>query len=279
MSKSVVTRALSAAIVLAAIVSFSSIAPVSAQATSISERIAEAKLKVWGEYPKAEQAWPEFKRPVAVVAAAPVQAEVKTVAKTEAKAEVKAESQVETKTEVKKAAPAAEKVEVKAAAPVEAKEAAAPVTTPETQVVAAKAVEVAPVNVVTSTGDMWIDEIVRLTNEARSAEGLAPLSINTTLNQGAAIRVPELPSSPAPHVRPNGDPFYTIYGQIGMSVKAGGENYCIASANAFTPEQIVNAWLASPGHRANIMNAKYTRIGVGHGVIGENEYFEQLFAN
>ncbi len=132
-------------------------------------------------------------------------------------------------------------------------------------------------NIVESTGDATIDEIVRLTNEARKAEGLQPLKINTVLNQAAAIRVPELPASPAPHVRPNGDAFHTIFKETKLSVKAGGENYAIASANAFTAEQIVTAWMNSPSHRKNIMNAKYTQIGIGHGVIGENEYYEQLF--
>ncbi len=119
MSKAVATRIISAAIALVAVVGFAS-ANVSAQETSISDRIAEAKSKVWGEYPKAEQAWPAFERPVAVVEAAPV----KTAAAAPV-AEKKAEKTETVPTEVKKAAPAP------------AKPVAAPAKTEETQVVEA----------------------------------------------------------------------------------------------------------------------------------------------
>ena len=151
---------------------------------------------------------------------------------------------------------------------------AAPVAAAE---VAPKAKTTVNKNLVDSTGDAWIDEIVRLTNEARKAEGLKPLKINLVLNQAAAVRASELPSSPKPHLRPDSRAFYTVFKEVGLKPKKGGENYAIATANAFTAEQIVTGWMNSPSHRKNIMNPKYTQIGIGHTISGGNEYFEQLF--
>jgi uncharacterized protein YkwD len=116
-----------------------------------------------------------------------------------------------------------------------------------------------------------------LTNQARAAEGLQPLTLNATLNQAAGIRVAEVPSSPSAHQRLDGSAFYTVFAQVGLSPRTGGENVATATANAFTPEQIVNGWLNSPGHRANIMNASFTEIGIGHCISGNTECFLQLF--
>jgi len=130
-----------------------------------------------------------------------------------------------------------------------------------------------------STGDYWIDEIVRLTNEARINERLSELKLSSSLNLAASIRVNELPNSPDIHIRPNGEHFYTVFNEVGLSPSRGGENYSIATANCYSPEQIVNAWLASPTHKKNIMNGEYTKIGIGHCISGDDEYFEQLFTN
>ncbi|NCB00061.1 MAG: hypothetical protein EOM70_11890, partial [Clostridia bacterium] len=234
--------------------------------------------KVFGEYPKADMAWPEVIRPEAVVTEAPV--------KTEAKVETKTEAKI--KADPVKAEPAKAEAPVvkKEQAPVEKVEPAAPAQeaqpTPAATVEAAAVAAPAPVATeapaaIESTGDYWTDEILRLVNEARAAEGLAALTINSKAQEAAAIRVPELPSSPSPHLRPDGAQFYTVFAEVGLKPKTGGENYAIGTANAYSPEQIVTAWMNSPGHRKNIMNASYKQIGIGHAIIGDKEYFEQLF--
>jgi uncharacterized protein YkwD len=288
-------RLLAASVLTVALIASTALTPVHAIEVNVTDRIAQAKIKIWGEYPKAEQAFPEVARPAQQAIASVEAASAKAVTKTQstppkseaannsAQPNAKVERQ-ETKP-VAQAAPAIQaenKQEAKAAH--EEQSAPSPEPQPEPQPaveaasapVSAPAVTEAPV-AIAATGDTWIDEILRLTNEARVGEGLSPLSLNSTLNQAAAIRVPELPNSPSPHVRPNGDAFYTVFAEVGLKPRSGGENYAIATANAFTPEKIVTAWLNSPGHRKNIMNTKYTQIGIGHGVIGEKQYFEQLF--
>lgn len=258
-------RGLSAVVVLASIIGISSVTAQAAGIVSIHDQIASAKAKVFGEYPKAEVAWPEVVRPETVVTEAPI----KTEAKVEAEP-VKAEAPVAKKEQapVEKAEPAAPAQEAQPtpAATVEAAAVAAPATV-ATEAPAA----------IESTGDFWTDEILRLVNEARAAEGLNALTINSKAQEAAAIRVQELPNSPSPHLRPDSAQFYTVFAEVGLKPKAGGENYAIGTANAYTPEQIVTAWLNSPGHRKNIMNASYKQIGIGHAVIGDKEYFEQLF--
>jgi uncharacterized protein YkwD len=42
-----------------------------------------------------------------------------------------------------------------------------------------------------------------------------------------------------------------------------GENLAWGTLNLATPESVVNAWIASPGHLANILEAQYTDTGLG----------------
>ncbi len=266
-------QVISAVVVLSSIIGISGVSAQAAGIVRVHDQIAQAKAKIFGEYPKAEVAWPEVVRPETSVEKAPAKVEAKV--ETKAAAAVKAEP-------VKAEAPVAKKEQ----APVEKVEQAAPVQeaqpAPAATVEAAAVTAPAPVATeapaaVESTGDFWTDEILRLVNEARATEGLAALTINSQAQEAAAIRVQELPSSPAPHLRPDGAQFYTVFAEVGLKPKTGGENYAIGTANAYSPEQIVTAWMNSPGHRKNIMNASYKQIGIGHTIIGDKEYFEQLF--
>ena len=59
---------------------------------------------------------------------------------------------------------------------------------------------------------------------------------------------------------------------FGITYRSAGEN--IARGQK-TPEAVVNAWMNSSGHRANILNASYTEIGVGY--VAEGNYWTQMF--
>jgi uncharacterized protein YkwD len=125
--------------------------------------------------------------------------------------------------------------------------------------------------------DKWIDDILDLTNAQRQAYHLKPLRLDPTLNQAAAVRTSELPASPSPHLRPDGSAFYSVLDSFDLEAQYFGENYIIASANSFSPSDIVSAWMNSPMHRKNILNPEYTALGIGHRLSGSTEYFEQLF--
>lgn len=123
----------------------------------------------------------------------------------------------------------------------------------------------------------YIAEVVRLVNEERAKEGLSALrSDDTALNEAAALRAQELPELFS-HTRPNGTSCFTAMQEKGVSYRSAGENI---AAGQRTPAAVVNAWMNSPGHRANILNAGYNRIGVGYatGDSGYGVYWAQMFA-
>ncbi len=72
------------------------------------------------------------------------------------------------------------------------------------------------------------------------------------------------------HTSPTyGSPF-DMMKSFGISYKAAGENIAMGQK---TPEQVVQAWMDSPGHRANIMNSSFTHIGVGY--VASGNYWTQ----
>ena len=59
---------------------------------------------------------------------------------------------------------------------------------------------------------------------------------------------------------------------FGLSFRTAGENIAYGQR---TPQAVVNAWMNSSGHRANILNASYTQIGVGY--VAAGNYWTQMF--
>lgn len=113
-----------------------------------------------------------------------------------------------------------------------------------------------------STPEELAAEVVRLVNVERAKEGLAPLGTYDSLTKAAQIRAPEIVTLFS-HDRPDGTSCFTAMDQTGATKGAytWGEN--IAAGNA-TAAATVEQWMNSPGHRANILNAKFTHIGVGY---------------
>ena len=68
-----------------------------------------------------------------------------------------------------------------------------------------------------------------------------------------------------------GSPF-DMMKSFGISYTSAGENIAMGQT---TPEQVVQAWMDSPGHRANIMNSSFTQIGVGY--VASGNYWTQQF--
>lgn len=122
-----------------------------------------------------------------------------------------------------------------------------------------------------SAGD-FASEVVRLVNIERENYGLSPLEENSTLSDYAQLRSEEIVSSFA-HERPDGSsPLTYVLGLDGM--RTCGENIAMGQS---TPEAVVNAWMNSPGHRANILKENFTMIGVGCYKSGNTYYWTQIF--
>lgn len=120
----------------------------------------------------------------------------------------------------------------------------------------------------------YVEQVVALVNAERAKEGLAPLSVDTQVQAAAQVRAVECEQSFS-HTRPNGSSFSTALKEQNVSYRRAGENIAWGQRS---PEEVVNAWMNSSGHRANIMNPNFTKIGVGYhqNTKGVN-YWSQLF--
>ena len=124
-----------------------------------------------------------------------------------------------------------------------------------------------------STVSSYELEVIRLVNEIRQQNGLRPLAANWELSRVARYKSQDMRDNGYfSHNSPTyGTPFQML-SAFGLSYRTAGEN--IAKGYA-SPQAVVNGWMNSSGHRANILNASYTQIGVGY-VSGGN-YWTQLF--
>lgn len=120
----------------------------------------------------------------------------------------------------------------------------------------------------------YINRVVELVNIERAKEGLAPLSVDLNVQAAAQIRALEIETSFS-HTRPNGSSFSTALKEQNVSYRTAGENIAWGQRS---PEEVVIGWMNSPGHRANIMNSGFTKIGVGyHQNTRGTNYWSQLF--
>lgn len=106
-------------------------------------------------------------------------------------------------------------------------------------------------------------KVVDLTNQERTKAGLQPLKAdNSTLSKMARAKSQDMSDKNYfDHQSPTyGSPF-DMMKKFGISYKTAGENI---AAGQKTPEEVVQGWMNSPGHRANILNASFTTIGVGY---------------
>ncbi|MBE6605428.1 MAG: SafA/ExsA family spore coat assembly protein [Ruminococcaceae bacterium] len=116
-------------------------------------------------------------------------------------------------------------------------------------------------------------EVVRLVNEIRVKNGLKALTHDWELSRVARYKSQDMKDNNYfSHTSPvYGTPFQMIK-NFGLTYRTAGEN--IAKGQA-TPQAVVNAWMNSSGHRANILNSSFTKIGVGY--VSNGKYWTQMF--
>lgn len=116
-------------------------------------------------------------------------------------------------------------------------------------------------------------EVIRLVNEIRAENGLNPLTYNWELGRVARYKSQDMRDNRYfSHTSPvYGSPFQMMK-NFGITYRSAAEN--IAKGQR-TPEAVVNAWMNSSGHRANILNASFTQIGVGY--VADGHYWTQMF--
>lgn len=104
------------------------------------------------------------------------------------------------------------------------------------------------------------NQVIELTNKERAKNGLPPLTPHWELSRVARYKSADMrDKNYFQHNSPTyGTPFDMIK-SFGISYKSAGENI---AAGQTTPQQVVNSWMNSSGHRQNILNPNYTHIGV-----------------
>jgi hypothetical protein len=103
-------------------------------------------------------------------------------------------------------------------------------------------------------------EVVNITNTKRQEAGAGTLEVNHLLEQAARSKgLHMLENGYWSHVAPDGTEPWAFFLDSGYKYKYAGENL----ARDFTnPDSAVDAWLASPSHRDNLLSGKYSQIGV-----------------
>ncbi|MCZ8532480.1 CAP domain-containing protein [Psychrobacillus psychrodurans] len=106
-----------------------------------------------------------------------------------------------------------------------------------------------------------IQQVVDLTNKERAKAGLQALQIDTKLTQSAQAKSQDMKNKNYfSHTSPTyGSPFDQMK-SMGITYKSAAENIAMGQRS---PAEVVDAWMKSPGHKANIMNGSFTHIGVG----------------
>ncbi len=115
---------------------------------------------------------------------------------------------------------------------------------------------------VSAPTDSVMLELFNLVNEARAAEGLAPLSWSNALAADAAVRAQEIVLNFS-HTRPDGSDWWTVDPD-----RMYGENLACGQSTA---QEVFNSWMASPGHRANILG-DFTTCGFALHYNGDASY-------
>ena len=126
----------------------------------------------------------------------------------------------------------------------------------------------------------YYQEVLRLVNEIRAEAGVAPLTLDTTLCKAASMRAVEMDySNQMSHTRPSGKDCFSVLDFYGASFGTCGENIAAGQTSA---SSVVNGWKNSPSHYQNMINASFTKLGVGYSAVGVGDYGHywcQLFTN
>lgn len=116
-------------------------------------------------------------------------------------------------------------------------------------------------------------QVLDIVNEERAKNNLEPLVLDNSLTEKAMIRAAEIYDK-FEHIRPNNTSCFSILNDIIYTT--AGENIAAGQSNA---SSVMNSWMNSEGHRANILNSDFKAIGIGHINVGGRNYWVQLFTD
>lgn len=131
------------------------------------------------------------------------------------------------------------------------------------------------INVSDSIAENWsvYEEVIELVNKNRAENGAAPLKLYYKLCQAAEVRAGEITENFS-HIRPDGSKCFTVLDEYSINRYGAAENI---AAGYYTADDVVEGWMNSSGHRANILNTDYTHMGIGLVKYNGMIYWSQIF--
>lgn len=121
-------------------------------------------------------------------------------------------------------------------------------------------------------------QIMDLINQERQKEGAAPLQVDAQLCAITSVRAYECSLSFS-HTRPGGESCFSVLDDYGYTdYWSCGENILKCSAGYYSAADMVQMWMDSQGHRENILNTDYTKMGLGLYEANGYYYVANLFA-
>lgn len=110
----------------------------------------------------------------------------------------------------------------------------------------------------TVTDNTDVNGVFQLVNKERKAAGLGEVAFSDELSAAALVRAKEIVRSFS-HTRPNGTSCFTVLKESGITYRSAGENLAYGQKTA---NEVMNGWMNSSGHRANILNKNFSKVGI-----------------
>ena len=129
-----------------------------------------------------------------------------------------------------------------------------------------------------TSDSQFAQEVLDLVNAERAKAGLNSLAMGDAELQAAADERAKEVGEVASHTRPDGTNCFTVLKEYGVDDTATGEN---AAWGEVTPEEVVNDWMNSEGHRVNIMNPDAKVMALGYNFDANSQWghnWVQIFA-
>ena len=115
------------------------------------------------------------------------------------------------------------------------------------------------------------NQVFQIVNQERTSRGLKALTMDSALNNTATLKSQDMAKlNYFDHTSPTyGSPF-DLMQKYGISFRTAGENIAMGQTS---PQQVMTGWMNSEGHRANILNSSFTKIGVGIAQNSSGRYY------
>ncbi|MCZ8512689.1 CAP domain-containing protein [Paenibacillus filicis] len=125
-----------------------------------------------------------------------------------------------------------------------------------------------------TTTSAFASQVLTLVNQERAKAGLNPLASDSALTGMALDKAKDMYNNHYfDHTSPTyGSPF-DMMNRYGIQYSYAGENIAMGQR---TPQEVMTAWMNSPGHRQNILSPNYTKIGVAY---YNGEWVQEFISN